>query len=415
MFNTLFTRAHTLERHYSAPCVESRASYLSYCKSQGYPHSSLKKIAWVLLIFSLSIDLCKPGRIMREEVEFAIDHRIRFYRQKSTINKSKSSWLLFISTIIAWLRFIGYFEEPPHKPKAFSDYVVGFVQFMRDERGLSSATITFRHDEVVKFLSSVSCSKNSLGSISINDIDSYLAHKGRHGWSRRSLRTLADALRSFFRYANAKGLISRDISEAIEAPPLYAQENLPFGPSWKQVQQLLASISGDTITDLRDRAIILLLTVYGLRAGEVSRLQLDDIDWESDLLHITRLKQRCHQQYPLNTEVGNAIARYLKEARPASKHRSLFLTICAPLRPLSADSMAPIVHSRLAALGINLPRQGAHCLRHACARHLLDSGFSLKQIGDQLGHRDLETTRIYAKVDLNSLRQVAELDMEDLL
>jgi site-specific recombinase XerD len=93
----------------------------------------------------------------------------------------------------------------------------------------------------------------------------------------------------------------------------------------------------------------------------------------------------------------------------------LFLTICAPFRPLSAASMTPIVHSRLEALGIELPRRGAHCLRHACARHLLDSGFSLKQIGDQLGHSDPATTRIYAKVDLNGLRQVAELDMGGLL
>lgn len=414
MFDTLFSRPHALARHYSAPCLESRTSYLSYCKTLGYPRSSLQKIAWVLMVFSQSIDLCKPGRITRVEIEFAVDHRLRFYRRKDAVKESKSSRLLFISTVINWLRFLGHFEESPCKTSFFSDYVEGFVQFMRDERGLSSATIIFRQDEVLRFLSSVSGSKNLFGSISINDVDSYLAHKGRHGWSRRSLRTLADALRSFFRYAHAKGLIS-NIAEAIEAPPLYAQEGLPFGPTWEQVQQLLTSISGDTIVALRDRAIILLFSVYGLRAGEVSRLQLDDIDWEKDILHITRPKQRCLQQYPLNAEVGNAIARYLKEARPVSKHRALFLTICAPIRPLSAASMTPIVHSRLAALDIELPCRGAHCLRHACARHLLESGHSLKQIGDQLGHRDLETTRIYAKVDLNSLRQVAELDMEDLL
>lgn len=414
MFDILFTRPHTLARHYTAPFLESRVSYLSYCKAQGYPHSSLKKIAWVLLVVSHSIDLCKPGRITRAEVEIAVDHRIRFYRSKEPVKESKSSRLLFICTVIAWLRFLGNFEEPHHSPSIFSNYVEEFAEFMRDERGLSSATITFRHDEVLTFLSSVNSVTNSLNSISISDVDTYLGHKGRHGWSRRSLRTLADALRSFFRYAQARGL-SRNIAEAIEAPPLYAQEGLPFGPTWEQVQQLLASISGDTITDLRDRAIILLLAVYGLRAGEVSRLQLNDIDWVGDILHITRPKQRCHQQYPLKAEVGNAIARYLRDGRPGSKHRSLFLTICAPIRPLSAASMTPIVHSRLDALGIELPRRGAHCLRHACARHLLDSGFSLKQIGDQLGHRNPETTRIYAKVDLNGLRQVAALDMEELL
>lgn len=414
MFATLFTHPHALARHYAAPCLECRLSYLSHCKAQGYPRSSLQKIAWVLLVFSRSIDLCRPGKITRKEIEFAVEHRIRFKRQSKPEKESKSSRLLFIGTVITWLRFLGHFEEADLEPKPFSSQVKDFAKFMRDERGLSPSTITFRHDEVLNFLSSIGRHTASLSSISIGEIDSYLAHKGRHGWSRRSLRTLAGALRSFFRYAQAKGWVS-GVAEAIEAPPLYAQEGLPFGPTWEQVQRLIASISGESITDLRDRAIILLLAVYGLRAGEVSRLRLEDIDWAGDILHVTRSKRRCRQQYPLNTEVGNAIARYLKEARPSSKHRALFLTICAPIRPLSAASMTPIVHSRLDTLGIELPRRGAHCLRHACARHLLDEGFSLKQIGDQLGHLSPETTRIYAKVDLSGLRQVAELAMEDLL
>jgi site-specific recombinase XerD len=411
MFDTLFTRPHILTRHYSAPCRGARASYLLYCKEQGYPYSSLQKIAWVLLIFSLSIDLCKPGQFTRKEIEFAVDHRIRFYRRKKPVTESKKSRLQFISTIVAWLRFLGYFKETSNERSCLSNYLDNFVKFMRDERGLSPATITFRYEQILIFSSSVN---KSLNAISIHDVDNYLALMGRHGWSRRSLRTLASALRSFFSYTQARGL-SKDIAKAIQAPPLYAQEGLPLGPTWEQVQQLVASISGDTITELRDRAIVLLLATYGLRAGEVSAIQLDDIDWEGDVLHITRPKQRSHQQYPLAAEVGNAIAHYLREARPNSKHRAIFLTICAPIRPLSAASITPIVHSRLVALGIELPHRGAHCLRHACARHLLDSGFSLKQIGDQLGHRDPETTRIYAKVDLNGLREVAELDMGDLL
>ncbi|NQZ11842.1 MAG: site-specific integrase, partial [Algicola sp.] len=250
MFDTLFTRPHTLARHYSAPFRESRASYLSYCKAQGYPRSSLQKIAWVLLVFSQSIDLGQSGRITRKEVEFAVDHRIRFYQRKEPVRESKSSRLLFICTAIAWLRFLGNFEESPHKPSVFSNHVEDFAEFMRDERGLSAATITFRNDQILTFLSSISSSINSLNAISINDVDNYLAHQGRHGWSRRSLRTLAGALRSFFRYAHARGLCS-DIAAAIEAPPLYAQEGLPFGPTWEQVQQLLTSIAGDSITDLR--------------------------------------------------------------------------------------------------------------------------------------------------------------------
>ena len=414
MLDTLFTKPHVLERYNSAPCLGSRSSYLLHCKEQGYPRSSLKKIAWVLLVFTLSIDLRKSGRVTREEIELAVDNRVRLYQHKCPRKASASSRRLVIGTVITWLRFINNFQEPSYKQNIFVNYVEGFSLFMRDERGLSPATISFRCDALLIFFDSLKTTKNALDAISIRDIDNYLAYRGRHGWNRRSLRTLASALRSFFRYAYSQGWAT-NLAAAIESPPLYAQEGLPFGPSWEKVQQLIASVGSDSVTDLRDRAIILLLAVYGLRAGEVSQLHLEDVDWVNDILHVTRLKQRSHQQYPLNKEVGNAIARYLNKARPCSKHRSLFLTVCAPFRPLSAASMTPIVHSRLEALGIELPRRGAHCLRHACARHLLDSGFSLKQIGDQLGHRNPETTRIYAKVDLNSLRQVAEFDMGDLL
>ena len=146
-----------------------------------------------------------------------------------------------------------------------------------------------------------------------------------------------------------------------------------------------------------------------------TRLRLEDVDWVGEILHITRPKQCCTQQYPLDPEVGDAILRYLKKARPPCNHRELFMTLYAPVRPLQPNCISPIVRSRLNALGIQVPRRGSHCLRHACARHLLAAGFSLKQIGDQLGHRSAAATRVYVKVDLDGLRQVAELELEGML
>jgi integrase len=221
-------------------------------------------------------------------------------------------------------------------------------------------------------------------------------------------------LRSFFRYAEAQGW-SSGVAVAIDAPRIYAQEGLPLGPTWEQVQQLVGSFSGNSAVDIRDRAIVLLLAVYGLRSGEVTRLRLEDVDWVGEILHVTRSKQRCTQQYPLDPAVGDAILRYLKEARPRCSYRELFLTLNAPVRPLKPNCITPIVHSRLDALGIQVPRRGAHCLRHACARHLLAAGFSLKQIGDQLGHQSAAATRVYVKVDLDGLREVAELDLAGVL
>jgi len=160
---------------------------------------------------------------------------------------------------------------------------------------------------------------------------------------------------------------------------------------------------------------LMLLAVYGLRRGEVARLQLDDLDWAGERIVVPRPKQRRIQHYPLVPPVGEAIVRYLQEVRPRCTYRSLFLTMAAPIRPLSALSITPIVRWRLKALGVDLPRRGAHCLRHACATHLLASGFSLKEIGDHLGHRAAKSTLSYTKVDLAGLRQVAELDLGGLL
>jgi site-specific recombinase XerD len=321
---------------------------------------------------------------------------------------------LFIHAATAWLRFLDRLEEPLCERKPFANHVGNFVRFMRDERGLSPATITFRREQVTCFLSTICGSAASLSAITINDVDAYLADRGSHGWSRASLHTLADALRSFFRYAEGQGWTS-GVAMAIDAPRIYAQEGLPLGPTWEEVQQLIASFSGNGAADIRGRAIVLLLAVYGLRRSEVARLRLEDVDWEGEILHVTRPKQRYTQQYPLDWEVGNAILRYLKEARPRCVHRELFLTLHAPVRPLMPACISPIVRSRLDALGIHVPRRGAHCLRHACARHLLACGFSLKQIGDQLGHRSAAATRIYVKVDIDGLRQVAELDLEGML
>lgn len=413
MFNTLFTRPCILARHRASPYPESRARFLEYCADQGHPRSSLRKIAWILLVFSQSVDLCRSGRITRQEIEYAVDHRIRFAKRPENATDSRSSRLLFIHVATEWLRFLGRLEEPQCEPKPFANYVERFARFMRDERGLSLATIAFRREQLTNFFLAIRHPDVSLRTITINDIDTHLAYRGSHDWSRTSLHTLADALRSFFRYAEAQGW-THGIAAAIDAPRTYAQEGLPLGPTWEEVQKLIASFSGNSAADIRDRAIVLLLAVYGLRRSEVTRLRLEDVDWVGEILHVTRPKQRCTQQYPLEPEVGEAILRSLKEARPRCKERELFLTLNAPIRPLHPICISPIVRSRLNALGIQVPRRGAHCLRHACARHLLAAGFSLKQIGDQLGHRRAAATRVYVKVDIDGLRQVAELDLEGM-
>ena len=228
--------------------------------------------------------------------------------------------------------------------------------------------------------------------------------------------TYAYILRSFFRYAETRGWCAPGLAAGIVPPRVYTGEQLPAGPTWDQVQRLCADAEGDSRTQIRDRAILLLFAIYGLRAGELCRLQLDDVDWEAEIIRFTRSKSQLRIQiYPLVGPAGDAILRYLKMARPQCEARQIFLSLKAPIRPLGNSALWQIVRRRLRRLDLAPAHQGPHALRHACATHLLSQGLSMKEIGDHLGHRHPAATSVYAKVDLPGLRQVTDFSLEGLV
>jgi site-specific recombinase XerD len=235
------------------------------------------------------------------------------------------------------------------------------------------------------------------------------------GYARNTVYHYGEALRAFFRFAQTRGWCRSGLADGLLLPRIYQQERLPSGPTWDVVQRLIEQTQGDLPNDIRDRAVLMLLAVYGLRAGEVVRLRLEDIDWQNDLLIVTRPKSRRSQTFPLCRSVGAAILRYIREVRRRSLHRSIFLHGRAPYAPLASSGVSAVVTRCFAELGITSPNCGAHALRHACATHLLEQGLSLKEIGDHLGHRHPETTRIYTKVDVVQLRRVADIDLGGLL
>ena len=417
MIDRLFSHPKVIARHRDGLHAHARERFLVQCADQGYSLSMLRKIAWQLLVVASTIDLRKR-RVSAEEIERAAIKPASFIIRRFSRDPGgspKSTQQLFVHVARAWLGFLGRLQEPRAVDAGFARQVSDFERYMREERGLSPVTIRTRCERLELFFASLPEQRRLVREISVVDVDAFLAAKGAAGWSRASLDVLAGSLRSFFRYAQEQRWCAVDIAAAIEGPRIFAQERLPRGAPWEDVQQLLVSSTGSSAADIRDHAILMLLALYGLRAGEVSRLHLDDIDWDAELVSITRPKLRCAQQYPWLASVGNAVLRYLREVRPRSARRDLFLTLNAPHRSLSSKSVTALVHARLNAVGATVSPRGAHCLRHACATHLLASGFSFKQIGDHLGHRSANSTFSYAKVDLTGLRQVAELDMGALL
>ena len=227
----------------------------------------------------------------------------------------------------------------------------------------------------------------------------------------------ARQLRTFFRFAEEQGWCRSGLADGILPPRRHPGETIQKGLNRDEVIRLLATTEGDRPFEIRARAVLMLLITYGLRAGEVSGLQLDDLDWHQETLRVRCPKPGRTHLYPLSRAVGQTILRYLREVRPlrpVQPERSLFLTLKAPIRPLTRGVIKGIVSCRLDRLGVTDKRRGPHALRHAAAQHLLDQGLSMKAIGDYLGHRSVAATSVYAKVHLDALREVADIDLEGL-
>ena len=414
MIKKLFKLPAVLSRHQQAPFAEERRRYLLHCAQQGYAHATLRVMVadlfWVARKLSIYPDLrVSPDQIKRAAKGWSE----RESYSGHTLNERWTSDR-FVRVANKWLLFLGYLREPPDRTP-FDHLIADFKRWTKDERGLSPTTIERWCGSLRQFLCWYGAKKCPFSEVDIVDMDAFLTHCGEKGYSRVSVNNMATGLRAFFRYAGKKGWCAPLIAEAIRGPRIFAHENLPLGPSRQDVIGLLASMETNRPRDIRNRAILMLFAIYGLRATEVATLRLEDIDWEHDLITVSRVKGRGRQIYPLTMTVGNAILRYLQEIRPPCPGREVFLTFSVPLRPISRGGLYSLTQRHMLQLGISAPRMGPHSLRHACADHLVKEGFSLKEIGDHLGHRTSSATRIYAKVDLPGLREVATFDLGGLI
>lgn len=414
MFEKLFGKVSDVVYHTIAPYAVERERFLEHCREQGFTKTCLKQMAGILL--TGAIDLQAHGgldadrarleacamRIEKVRSETGYAHGAREYRR------------VFLRITTRWLLFTGHLQDAAPRPRAYTALLDDFAQWMSKERGLSPGTLRNRRWHLARFLDWLDERGQRVSDLNLLGLDAYLQHLHARRLSRVSIKIHTNAIRAFIRHAERRGWCAAGLADALHGPRIYREHGLPLGPSWDEVGRLIEDAASDDAVDVRDRAILLLLAVYGLRAGEVAGLRLEDIDWEHDRLTVCRSKQGRRQVYPLVPVVGQAIARYLQEARPRSEFRELFLKLHAPLRPMNSQSLYAVVAHRMKRLGIQAPRRGPHVLRHACAGHLLARGLSLKEIGDHLGHRSPDSTRIYAKVDLQGLREVAAFDLGGL-
>lgn len=404
MFERLFSCPLAQARHRDGPLAGERRRYLAHCDDLRMSRRTLRLVAKYTLAIAGALQLAdRPGDLItRSEIEAEADrHKL-----------GAGSRLQRIGHATRWLRFLGRLAVPAVAPRPCADHVARFKEYMHRERGLSPFTIATNGRTIQAFLAQIDETGLTLRALTAAQANDLLARKvHEHGYARTTVRTWASALRPFLRFAEVQGWCRPGLADTIRTPRRYSDAGLPLGPSWDDVQRLLAAAKGDDPKDVRDRAILMLLAVYGLRAGEAAGLRLDDFDWERGVLSVARGKRGQPRTYPLCRPAGDAVLRYLREVRPRSERREVFLTLVAPFTPLTAGGLQSAVRARLHALGLTLPHYGPHALRHACASHLLARGLSLAEIGDHLGHRHPDATRVYAKVDLAGLRAVADFDL----
>jgi integrase/recombinase XerD len=246
----------------------------------------------------------------------------------------------------------------------------------------------------------------SFAKLSARDLDAYMEMRAP-GLTRRSLKDVAERLRSLLKHLHREGHIVADLAPHVIAPLLYAYEGIPSALSSDQIATVLEFVRKDrSQMGLRDYAILQLLATYGLRSGEITRLRLDDIDWRSDILNIRHSKSGAHSRLPLLEPVGEALIDYLRSGRPETSAREIFVRTRAPYVPMVR--IYSEVRRRMEAAGITLSgKRGPHIFRHARAVSLLRASVPRKVIGDVLGHRSTESTVPYLKLATEDLRAIA--------
>ncbi len=293
------------------------------------------------------------------------------------------------------------------QPTPAEQCVQAYAQYLREERVLAEATIINYVPFIGRFLKDrFGTGPVKLSSLRATDVIGFVQQQARHLHLKRA-KLLTTALRSFLHYARYRGEIELDLATAVPCVANWSMPSIPRGIEPDQVHRLLSQIDRGTAVGRRDYAIVLLLARLGLRSGEVAFLELEDIDWKAGCLSVHGKRGR-RTQLPLPKDVGEAIVAYLRHGRPRSSSRRVFLRARAPIRGfLSQSAVGSIVRHALLRAGIEAPTTGAHQFRHGLATQMLGQGASLAQIGELLGHKSPETTKIYTKVDLDALRTLA--------
>ena len=393
--------------------------FATQLSEQGYAHKTAVRYVAVAKRFlaylsqrNVALEAATPADVesyLRKELR-------RFRRRCQRLPTALSSWHHKRTAPIHLLLRTAQRDWPPVAPPStplelfYQQLLDGCARWLADCRGLAAQTIVARRGQWQQFLNWLEerGSQERLRDLSVADLDAYLQFRAQS--VRRSTRAeLALGLRSFVAYLYHRGFLARDLSQTITGPTMYAFEGIPSALTREQIAIVVEFARKDrTPSGLRTFAIVMLLSEYGLRAGEVVCLRLEDIDWRQECLRIRHSKTGAETTLPLMPSVGDALLDYLQQARPKTAAREVFVRLPAPHVPLRrGSSLYLLIQRLLGKAGITLEgKRGPHTFRHARAVSLLRAAVPQKAIGDILGHRSAASTRPYLKLATEDLRAV---------
>ena len=359
------------------------------------------------LLADLGLWLKRTGPVVTSHLE---EHLLEdFVKHKQRVQQMHRGDSKTLQQFLAHLRRQGIVPDqkllPDQSPLA--DIVGRYEQHLLSERGLGSATIFNYLSFVRKFLvERFPVGPFLLKEIKVSDISDFVLRHGR-GMSVGTAQIMTTAFRSFFRYLFQKGELQANLAACVPTVADRRMSTVPKHLIPEEVERVLKACDRSKAIGRRDYAMLLLLARLGLRAGEVVALQLEDINWRDGEI-LVRGKGMLHDRMPLPADVGEALASYLQQDRPACQTRRVFMCTRAPRRGfVRSCTVSTIVRRALLRAGLDPPVKGAHLFRHSLATSLLRCGARMEEIGEVLRHRDPSTAEIYAKVDFDGLRSLA--------
>ncbi|NVM93295.1 site-specific recombinase XerD [Variovorax sp. SG517] len=295
-------------------------------------------------------------------------------------------------------------RRAPPASSVLRDYAAHLLQ----HRGNPEITVHKKLNHIGKLLDHLAVSGKSWRQMRLPDIDAFLIQCARC-YARATTADIASTVRSFVRFLLTSGRINVDLADAVISPVQPQFERPRRAWPWEDVQRLLRAVDTSTARGLRDHALLLMMSTYGLGAGEAIRLQLQDIDWGAGTLQMSRPKTGVTYVLPLLPAVGKVLARYLQHGRPAhTSTRHVFVQMKVPFGALTCSSAVRhilVKHAKVA--GIQTTYLGSHVLRHSNAARQLDVGTQPRVLTELLGHRDSQSLSAYIRIATQSLRDVS--------